>query len=204
MKESLKLYLVTEESVPLEQLLTIVEEAIKGGVTCVQLREKTNSGKLFFEKAIKLKELTSQYKVPLYINDRVDIALAVNADGIHVGQEDLPLAEIKRIVPHTMLVGVSAGTVEEAKAAQKDGADYIGVGAVFPTKSKDNAKLLPDGELERIVDAVSIPIVAIGGIKLENIAEIRDTGIAGVAVVSEIMRAKNPCEAAEALRTEIL
>lgn len=203
MKETLKLYLVTEESVPLDQLLTIVEEAIKGGVTCVQLREKTNSGKLFFEKAVKLKELTSRYEVPLYINDRVDIALATNADGIHVGQEDLPIAEIKRIVPPTMLVGVSAGTVEEALAAEKDGADYIGVGAVFPTKSKDNAKLLPTGELERIIAAVSIPVVAIGGIKLENIVEIRDSGIAGVAVVSEIMKAENPCEAAEALIKEI-
>lgn len=204
MKETLKLYLVTEESVPLEQLLTIVEEAIKGGVTCVQLREKTNSGKLFFEKAVKLKELTLRYEVPLYINDRVDIALAANADGIHVGQEDLPLAEVKKIVPSSMLIGVSAGTVEEALAAERDGADYIGVGAVFPTKSKDNAKILPEGELERIIAAVSIPVVAIGGIKLENIVEIRDTGIAGVAVVSEIMRAENPCEAAEALRTEIL
>ncbi|WP_449620868.1 thiamine phosphate synthase [Robertmurraya sp. Marseille-Q9965] len=204
MKETLKLYLVTEESLPLEQLLTIVEEAIKGGVTCVQLREKTNSGKLFFEKAVKLRELTSRYEVPLYINDRVDIALVVNADGIHVGQEDLPLSEIKRIVPPSMLVGVSAGTVEEALTAEKDGADYIGVGAVFPTKSKDNAKLLPVGELERIIDAVSIPVVAIGGIKLENISQIRDTGIAGVAVVSEIMKAENPSEAAELLRNEIL
>lgn len=204
MKETLKLYLVTEESVPLEQLLTIVEEAIKGGVTCVQLREKTNSGKLFFEKAVKLKELTLRYEVPLYINDRVDIALAANVDGIHVGQEDLPLAEVKKIVPSSMLIGVSAGTVEEALAAERDGADYIGVGAVFPTKSKDNAKILHEGELERIIAAVSIPVVAIGGIKLENIVEIRDTGIAGVAVVSEIMRAENPCEAAEALRTEIL
>ncbi|TKC19161.1 thiamine phosphate synthase [Robertmurraya kyonggiensis] len=204
MKETLKLYLVTEESVPLEQLLTIVEEAIRGGVTCVQLREKKNSGKLFFEKAVKLKELTSRYEVPLYINDRVDIALAANADGIHVGQEDLPLAEIKKIVPSSMLVGVSAGTVEEALAAERDGADYIGVGAVFPTKSKDNAKLLPEGELERIIDAVSIPVVAIGGIQLENISQIRDIGIAGVAVVSEIMRAENPLEAAEALRKDIL
>lgn len=204
MKETLKLYLVTEESVPLEQLLTIVEEAIKGGVTCVQIREKTNSGKLFFEKAVKLKELTSRYEIPLYINDRVDIALAANADGIHVGQEDLPLPEIKKIVPPSMLVGVSAGTVEEALAAERDGADYIGVGAVFPTKSKDNAKLLPEGELERIIAAVSIPVVAIGGIKLENIAEIRETGIAGVAVVSEIMKAENPLEAAEDLRKELL
>ncbi|MDF1508505.1 thiamine phosphate synthase [Robertmurraya sp. DFI.2.37] len=203
MKEQLKLYLVTEESIPLPELLAIVEEAIKGGVTAVQLREKTNSGKLFFEKALKLKELTSRYEVPLYINDRVDIALAVEADGIHVGQEDLPLTSIKQIIPPTVNVGVSAGSVEEAIAAEKDGADYIGVGAVFPTASKDDAKVLAEGELEKIIEAVSIPVVAIGGIKLNNIERLKDLPIAGIAIVSEIMKADSPRKAASLLRGKL-
>lgn len=203
MKEQLKLYLVTEESIPLPELLAIVEEAIKGGVTAVQLREKTNSGKLFFEKALKLKELTSHYKVPLYINDRVDIALAVGADGIHVGQEDLPLTSIKQIIPSTVNVGVSAGSVEEAIAAEKDGADYIGVGAVFPTASKDDAKVLAEGELEKIIQAVSIPVVAIGGIKLNNLERLKDLPIAGIAIVSEIMKADSPRKAASLLREKL-
>ncbi|GIN61859.1 thiamine-phosphate synthase [Robertmurraya siralis] len=203
MKDQLKLYLVTEESIPLPELLAIVEEAIKGGVSAVQLREKTNSGKLFFEKALKLKELTSHYKVPLYINDRVDIALAVGADGIHVGQEDLPLTSIKQIIPSTVNVGVSAGSVEEAIAAEKDGADYIGVGAVFPTASKDDAKVLAEGELEKIIQAVSIPVVAIGGIKLNNLERLKDLPIAGIAIVSEIMKADSPRKAASLLREKL-
>ncbi|MEK4148062.1 thiamine phosphate synthase [Robertmurraya sp. FSL W8-0741] len=203
MKDQLKLYLVTEESIPLPELLAIVEEAIKGGVSAVQLREKTNSGKLFFEKALKLKELTSHYKVPLYINDRVDIALAVGADGIHVGQEDLPLTSIKQIIPSTVNVGVSAGSVEEAIAAEKDGADYIGVGAVFPTASKDDAKVLAEGELEKIIQAVSIPVVAIGGIKLNNLERLKDLPITGIAIVSEIMKADSPRKAASLLREKL-
>lgn len=196
----MKLYLVTDESVPLNELATIVEEAIKGGVTAVQLREKRNTGKQFYEKAVMLKALTEKYRVPLFINDRVDIALAANADGVHVGQSDLPLSEVRKIVPSSMLVGVSAGSVEEAIAAEQSGADYIGVGAVFPTQSKDNAKLLPEGELEKIIQSVTIPVVAIGGIKLHNLPAIRHHGIAGVAVVSEIMKAKDPFQAASLLR----
>lgn len=196
----MKLYLVSDESVPLNELVTIVEEAIKGGVTAVQLREKKNTGLLFYEKAVRLKALTEKYRVPLFINDRVDIALAANADGVHIGQEDLPLSQVKKMVPPSMLVGVSCGSVEEAIAAEQSGADYIGVGAVFPTQSKDNAKLLPEGELERIIQSVTIPIVAIGGIKLRNLPAIRHLDIAGVAVVSEIMKANDPFKAAWLLR----
>lgn len=203
MKTDYRLYLVTEESVPIDGLLSIVDEAIKGGVTMVQLREKRNSGRIFLEKAVRLKELTNRYHIPLIINDRVDIAMAAGADGVHVGQQDLPLTEVKKIISPSMIVGVSAGTMEEALAAERDGADYIGVGAVFPTASKDNAKVLPDGMLERIVDAVSIPVVAIGGINYENISTIRDLEIAGIAVVSQIMNAQNPYEAANQLREEL-
>jgi len=203
LKIDYQLYLVTEESVPVEELLSIVEEAIQGGVTTVQLREKKSSGRVFYEKAVKLKALTEKYQVPLFINDRVDIALAVRADGIHIGQQDLPLHEVKKIVPSSMLVGVSCGTVEEALAAEKGGADYIGVGAVFPTKSKKNAKVLEDGLLEKITRAVSIPVVAIGGINLENVSIIRNHDIAGIAVVSEIMKAEEPHEAARLLRDKL-
>lgn len=203
MKTDYRLYLVTEESVPIDGLLSIVDEAIKGGVTMVQLREKRNSGRIFLEKAVRLKELTNRYHIPLIINDRVDIAMAAGADGVHVGQQDQPLTEVKKIISPSMIVGVSAGTIEEALDAERDGADYIGVGAVFPTASKDNAKLLSDGMLERIVDAVTIPVVAIGGIKYETISTIRDLKIAGIAVVSQIMNAQNPYEAANQLREEL-
>lgn len=186
------LNLVTEESVPVDSLLTIVEQAIIGGVTIVQLREKNSSGKEFYEKANALKELLDAYNIPLIINDRIDIAIAVNAAGVHVGQSDLPLAIVKEIVPSSFILGVSAGTLEEAMNAERDGATYIGVGSVFPTGTKGDAKLLPHGVLEEISNAVSIPVVAIGGITLENIDTLQYKGIAGVAVVSAIMKANNP------------
>lgn len=194
------LYLVTEESVPLGELLHIVEEAVKGGVTLVQLREKKSSGKGFYEKALKVKELLHDYDVPLIINDRVDVALAVEADGVHVGQKDLPLSAVRKIVPETMIVGVSVSNMEEAKEAEQDGADYIGVGAVFPTGTKDDAEVLSEGMLEEIAKSVSIPSVAIGGIKLHNLSTILNENVAGVAIVSGIMNAEDPKEAASAFR----
>lgn len=200
MKMDYRLYLVTEEKVPIEELLMIVEEAIQGGVTMVQLREKNSSSRAFYEKAVRLKELTEAYQVPLIINDRVDIALAAGADGIHIGQEDLPIHKVKKIIPPSMLVGVSCHTVEEALSAEKAQADYIGIGAIFPTQSKKNANLLADRVLEEIIKAVSIPVVAIGGINSNNIATIKDSGISGVAVISEIMKASNPFEASRHLR----
>lgn len=195
-----QLYFVTEESVPTEELLTIVEKAIQGGVTIVQLREKKNSGRDFFEKAVRLKALTDKYRVPLIINDRVDIALAVGAAGVHVGQQDLPLTEVKKMVPPSMVVGVSCGTMEEAITAEQNGADYMGVGAVFPTNSKEDAKLLPERMLETIISSVSIPVVAIGGINLENIETLLPLKMAGVAVVSEIMKADSSYMAAKNFR----
>ncbi|MBS4177764.1 thiamine phosphate synthase [Lederbergia citrea] len=204
MTPNYNLYLVTEESVPMPELLRIVEEAVKGGVTIVQLREKNSSGKDFYEKARKLKELLANYDVPLIINDRVDVALAVNADGIHIGQTDLPLSAVRKIVPASMIIGISVSTVDEAKEAEKYGADYIGVGAAFPTQSKNDAKILPKGILELITNAVTIPAVAIGGIKIENLAEIRNKNIAGVAIVSGIMKAKDPNREATAFRKALL
>ncbi|MFD1928573.1 thiamine phosphate synthase [Sporosarcina siberiensis] len=200
MNLDLTLYLVTEEAVPLERLLTTVEQAIEGGVTLVQLREKKSDGAVFHEKAKVLKKLLDQYEVPLIINDRIDVALAVKAAGVHVGQSDLPITAIRRIIPESMIVGVSVSTVEEALAAEKDRADYIGVGAAFPTGTKSDAKVLPKGMLKEITQSVSIPSVAIGGIGLENVSLLRETGIAGVAVVSVIMEAQNPTLVAKMFR----
>lgn len=196
MKVNYNLYFVTDESVPLDKLLFIVEEAVKGGVSVVQLREKQSSGKSFFEKARYLKQLLQKYNVPLIINDRVDIALAVEADGVHIGQSDLPLKSVRKIVPSNMIVGVSVSTVEQAIEAERNGANYIGVGAVFPTNTKEDAKVLPEGMLEQIIQNIKIPAVAIGGIKIDNLSKIAVTGVDGIAVVSGIMKAKNPKDAA--------
>lgn len=200
MKANYNLYLVTEESVPVEKLLYIVEEAVKGGVTIVQLREKLSNGQTFFEKAKKLKELLRRYQVPLIINDRIDVALAIGADGVHIGQSDLPLKAVREIVPKSMIVGVSVSTVEEALEAEENGATYLGVGAVFPTKSKADAEVLPTGMLDSIIEKVPIPIVAIGGIQLENVAQIQGKNIAGIAVVSGIMKADAPFKTAKAFQ----
>lgn len=164
-----RLYLVTDETLPKDELLKKVELAIQGGVTIVQLREKSGNGKVFYEKAVKLRELTEKYQIPLIINDRVDIALAVGADGVHVGQSDLPAPAIRKIIPLSMIVGVSVGNPEEAREAELNGANYVGVGAVFPTTSKADAKVLPPGMLDKILETIQIPAVAIGGINLENV-----------------------------------
>lgn len=200
MKSTYTLNLVTDESVPIEKLLFIIEEAVKGGVTIVQLREKKSAGKLFYEKAIKIKNLLDHYNIPLIINDRVDIALAVGAAGVHVGQTDLPLCAIREIVPSSMIVGISASTIEEALEAEKMGATYIGVGSVFTTQTKADANLLPEGMLDDITNAVSIPVVAIGGIDQNNMKLLSDKKIAGIAVVSAIMKAEDPYEAAATFR----
>ncbi|GGA22815.1 thiamine phosphate synthase [Psychrobacillus lasiicapitis] len=197
MNLDMTLYLVTEESVPIDSLLKVVEQAIKGGVTIVQLREKSSLGKVFYEKAKAVKELLDSYNVPLIINDRIDIAIAVNAAGVHIGQSDLPLAVVKKIVPKSFIIGVSAGTLEEARNAERNGATYLGVGSVFPTGTKEDAELLPHGVLEEITKTVTIPVVAIGGIAIENVDTLQHTGIAGVAVVSAIMKADSPSLAAK-------
>ncbi|MDQ0176380.1 thiamine phosphate synthase [Bacillus chungangensis] len=195
-----RLYLVTEESLPIDVLLEKVEAAVKGGVTLVQLREKTSDGSIFLKKAVMLKQLLDRYEIPLIINDRIDVALAADAAGVHIGQNDLPLTAVRKIVPASMIIGVSTATVAEAKQAENDGADYVGIGAVFPTKSKADAKLLPAGMLERIMQSIQIPAVAIGGITLENIKELQGKGLAGAAIVSGLMRAEEPYQAAAAFR----
>lgn len=194
-----ELYLVTDESTQVDALLDIARDAVKGGVTMVQLREKNSTGKDFYDKAKKLKAVLDRYHVPLFINDRIDIALAVDASGVHIGQKDLPLLVVKEMLPSSMIVGISVSTVEQAKEAEKNGADYIGVGAVFPTETKKDARVLPAGRLSAIIEAVNIPAFAIGGIKPENIHTLKKQGLAGVSVVSAIMGAEQPERAASDL-----
>ncbi|MEE1129069.1 MAG: thiamine phosphate synthase [Methanobrevibacter sp.] len=195
----LSLYLVTDNSDDVEKFLNTIEEGIKGGVSVVQIREKTADTLDFYELAMKVKRITSKYNVPLIINDRVDVALAIDADGVHVGQTDMPCDVTRKLVGNDKIVGVSAATIEEAKKAEKDGADYIGTGAVFPTATKDDAPSITKKDLSEIVKSINIPVVAIGGINLDNASELKDTGITGLSVVSAIMSSDNPKESSEEL-----
>ena len=194
-------YLVTDRRNKTdEEFLNIIEEAIKGGTTVVQLREKTASTKEFYDLALRVKEITSRYGVPLLINDRIDIALAVDCEGVHIGQDDMPADIAREIIGDDKILGVSASTVEEAKKAEMDSADYIGSGAVFPTATKDDADSVSKEELKEIVDSIDIPVVAIGGITIENANTLKGSGIAGFSVVSAIMSAEDPKEASLKLK----
>ena len=195
----LSLYLVTDKSDDVEKFLKTIEEAIKGGVSVVQIREKTADTLDFYNLALKVKEITTKYNIPLIINDRVDVALAIDAEGVHVGQSDMPCDVTRALVGHDKIVGVSAATIEEAKKAEKDGADYIGTGAVFPTATKDDAPKITKKDLKEIVDSINIPVVAIGGITIENASELIDTGISGLSVVSAIVSSDDPNKSSEKL-----
>ena len=195
----LSLYLVTDDSSDEEKFLNTIEEGIKGGVSVVQIREKTAETLDFYNLALKVKKITSKYNVPLIINDRVDVALAIDAEGVHVGQSDMPCNITRKLIGNDKILGVSAATISEAKKAEKDGADYIGTGAVFPTATKDDAPSITKKDLKEIVESINIPVVAIGGITLDNACELLDTGISGLSVVSAIMSAENPKKASEEL-----
>ena len=192
-KNDLLLYAVTDRSwLPEgETLEEQVEKCLKGGATCIQLREKHLSEEEFLEEARRMKAVCAKYHVPLLINDNVEIALAVDADGVHVGQSDMEALDVRAKLGPDKIIGVSAHTVEEALLAEKHGADYLGVGAVFPTSSKDDVDVLPYETLKAICEAVSIPVVAIGGISQENVAKLAGSGICGVAIISAIYAAKN-------------
>ena len=198
-KLDLSLYLVTDKSDDVEKFLNTIEEAIKGGVSVVQIREKTADTLEFYNLALQVKEITTKYNVPLIINDRVDVALAIDADGVHVGQSDMPCDITRKLIGEDKILGVSAATIEEAKKAERDGADYIGTGAVFPTKTKDDAPSITKEDLKEITESINIPTVAIGGITLENASQLKDTGIAGLSVVSAIMSSDNPKKSSEEL-----
>jgi len=196
------LYLVTDRTKKTDkEFLTIIEEAILGGVTMIQLREKNVPTGEFYRIAKNLKELTSKYNVPLIINDRLDIALAIDSDGVHVGQNDMPADIVRRIIGKEKILGVSATTPKEAKKAEEDGADYIGSGAIFPTQTKD-ADCISMKHLKKIVDSVNIPIIAIGGLAEDNINYLANTNIGGISMVSAIMDSKNPKKVAENLKRE--
>lgn len=187
MKIDYSLYAVTERSyIGQRNFIDAVEEALKAGVTVLQLREKDISSRDFYRLALQLRELTKAYGIPLIINDRVDIALAVDADGVHVGQEDLPAEAVRRIIGKEKILGVSARTVEEALKAEEDGADYLGVGAVFPSPTKPSSEAIGLEGLRKIKSRVKIPVVAIGGITRDNAAEVIAAGADGIACISAV------------------
>ena len=186
-KESLLLYAVTDRTwLDGETLYEQVEKAIKGGVTFVQLREKNLDEESFLGEALEIQKLCKMYNIPFVINDNVEIAKKINADGVHVGQSDMKAGNVREILGKDKILGVSAQTVEQALLAEKEGADYIGVGAVFPTGSKADADDVSFDTLKEICAAVNIPVVAIGGISASNVANLKESGISGIAVISAI------------------
>ena len=196
------LYAVTDRrwTTAQESLLSQTEKAIQGGATFVQIREK-NLGEAEFEKeARELKSLCAKYKIPFVVNDNVLLAKKIDADGVHVGQDDMSAKKAREILGEDKIVGVSAQTVEEALLAEKDGADYLGVGAVFPTGSKDDAVEVPFETLKAICSAVKIPVVAIGGITRENVEKLKGSGICGISVISAIFGQKDIKSAASELK----
>ena len=191
-KETMLLYAVTDRAwVGKQSLYEQVEAALKGGVTCVQLREKELSEDEFLEEAIEIAALCKQYKVPFFINDNVEIAIKCKADGIHVGQEDMLATQVRQKVGEDMMLGVSVHSVEEAIEAVKNGADCLGVGAMFSTSTKTDVDVLPKEVLKAICEAVDVPVVAIGGISKANILELSGTSVDGVALVSAIFAAED-------------
>lgn len=205
-----RLYLVTDRNCLQQQTLEqAVEQAILGGVTLVQLREKAIASKEFYERALRIKAICHHYNVPLLINDRVDIALAVEADGVHIGQSDLPCGVVRQILGKDKIIGVSARTAQQAIQAQADGADYLGVGAMFATSTKQDAQTVTIASLTQIRQAVTLPIVAIGGINhttlpaLQQALQAADTSIDGVAVVSAILGQKDVKLASQQLKEVI-
>ena len=201
-KKDLVLYAVTDRSwLRGESLYSQVEKALKGGATFMQLREKDLDEKTFLEEAVEIQKLCRKYQVPFVVNDNVEIALQMDADGVHVGQEDLEAGAVRAILGSGKSIGVSAQTVEQAIQAEKNGADYLGVGAVFATGTKLDATDVSYDTLKAICSAVSIPVVAIGGITKDNLMELKGSGIDGIAVVSAIFAADDIEDAARQLRT---
>ncbi|OIJ16081.1 thiamine-phosphate diphosphorylase [Anaerobacillus arseniciselenatis] len=184
-----RLYAITgEEFHKGRSLVEVMEEAIIGGVDIIQLRDKKSSKKVVLEKAKQLKALAEKYDIPLIVNDHIDVALAVDADGIHIGQDDLPLEEARKIVGKDKIIGISTHQIEEAREAQKNGADYIGVGPIFATKSKEDVvDPVTTKYIEEVVNEITIPFVAIGGIKLHNVEQVLNSGATRICAISEIV-----------------
>lgn len=201
MKINYELYLVTDRTNKTDtEFLNIIEEAIKGGVTVIQIREKEADTLEFYNISKKVKGICSKYNVPLIINDRIDIALAIDADGVHIGQNDMPIKIARKLIGNDKILGISAHNIQEAKEAEENGADYLGVGAIFTTSTKKDANDVSIDTLKDITSTVNIPTVAIGGINLDNVEKLKDTNISGISVVSAIMNAENPKIASEKLK----
>ena len=199
------IYLVTDRDLmSTETLEEAVEQAINGGCTLVQLREKDCSSMDFYNTAVNVKKITDEYNIPLLINDRLDIALAIDAAGVHVGQSDLPCSVVRKIIGDDKIIGVSAGNLENAVKAEKDGADYIGVGAMYATGTKKDAKPTSTEELQKIRENVSIPIVVIGGINKERVKDFKGMKIDGLAIVSAIIAQSDISKATEEFRNLFL
>lgn len=202
-KNDLLLYAVTDRHwLNGRTLYSVVKESLDGGVTFLQLREKKLDEVHFLEEAKELQQLCREYQVPFIVNDNVDIAIAMDADGVHVGQSDMEAGDVRAKLGSDKIIGVSAQTVEQAILAEKHGADYLGVGAVFPTGSKDDADDVSYETLKAICEAVSIPVIAIGGITQENVKELAGSGICGIAVISAIYAQKDIRKASEDLKKE--
>jgi len=198
------LYLVTDSTGKTdEDFLDIVEKACKGGITLLQLREKNRSGRDFLNLAIKVKNVADKYGIPLIIDDRIDIALASGASGVHVGQSDIPVHYARILMGKDKIVGATAKAVEQALEAYSQGADYLGVGAIFPTTTKVVTKITDISTLNEICKSVPIPAVAIGGLNINNIDILRDSPISGISVVSAIMKSADPEKAAAELKRKI-
>lgn len=202
-RRNLQLYAITDRHwLNGRTLYSVVKESLEGGVTFLQLREKELDEEHFLEEARELQKLCREYQVPFVINDNVDIAVAINADGVHVGQSDMEAGDVRAKLGPDKIIGVTAKTVEQAVLAQERGADYLGVGAVFHTDSKADAKEISFDTLKDICKAVSIPVIAIGGITEENVKELAGTGICGVAVISAIYAQSDIKKATESLKNE--
>ena len=198
------LYLVTDRDIMFgDSIEETVRNAVIGGCGIVQLREKNCTSREFYNIAVKLKKICGDLNVPLIINDRADIALAADCDGVHIGQKDLPAEYVRKIIGDDKIMGVSASNLEKALEAEKNGADYIGVGAVFTTSTKEDTNPVSPGQLAEIKKAVKIPVVAIGGIKKDNIGMLKGTGIDGVAVVSAIISKLDTMKAAREMKNAV-
>ena len=192
LKETLRLYLVTNRyQDSLETFLKKVEQACQSGVTMIQLREKQLTTNQYYELAKMVKQITDTYQVPLIIDDRLDVCLAVDAAGLHIGDDELPVSVARQVLGTEKILGVTAKTVKRALEAEESGADYLGTGAIFPTTTKENAPITLISTLKDICQAVGIPVVAIGGLTCENIHQLSGTGIAGIAVVRDLMQARD-------------
>jgi thiamine-phosphate pyrophosphorylase len=199
-----RLYLVTDRSfLAGRDFLAVIGAALRGGVTMLQLREKDISSRDYYELAVRVRDLAREQKVPMWINDRLDVALAANADGLHVGQDDMPAVVARQMMPAKMKLGVTVHNVEQALQAEKDGADCLGVGTLFPTGTKKDSTVINPDIFRQIKAAVKIPVVAIGGIQAHNVEYPLQLGADGIAVVSAIMAADNPEKAARELREKI-